>query len=79
MPIDTSLLEKATDEIRKTLTELIPLGRLGEFEKVAAGATGCLENPSERPATRTTNPPAFVSRLWESQGMVFALSCRRPV
>ena len=37
-PIDTPMFEEASDEMRKTLTALIPLGRLGKPEEVASAA-----------------------------------------
>lgn len=37
-PIDTPMFEEVTDEVRKALTALIPLGRLGLPEEVAAAA-----------------------------------------
>jgi NAD(P)-dependent dehydrogenase (short-subunit alcohol dehydrogenase family) len=35
-PIDTAMFDAATDEVREALTKLIPLGRLGRPEEVAA-------------------------------------------
>jgi len=37
-PIETPMFAKVTDEMRKTLTDLIPLRRLGRPEEVAAAA-----------------------------------------
>lgn len=37
-PIDTPMFDDVSDEVRKTLTALIPLGRLGKPEEVAAAA-----------------------------------------
>lgn len=37
-PTDTAMFDAATDEVRDTLTKLIPLGRLGRPEEVAAAA-----------------------------------------
>ena len=37
-PIDTPMFDTASDETRKQLTGLIPLGRLGRPEEVAAAA-----------------------------------------
>lgn len=37
-PIETPMFAEATDEVRKTLTALIPLRRLGKPEEVAAAA-----------------------------------------
>lgn len=37
-PIDTPMFEKVTDEVRQSLTSLIPLGRMGKPEEVAAAA-----------------------------------------
>ncbi len=37
-PIDTAMFDEATDEVRSALTALIPLGRLGRAEEVAAAA-----------------------------------------
>ncbi|ARP82332.1 oxidoreductase [Bordetella genomosp. 8] len=37
-PIDTAMFAAVSDEVRDTLTELIPLGRLGRAEEVAAAA-----------------------------------------
>ncbi|QWA11417.1 glucose 1-dehydrogenase [Sodalis ligni] len=37
-PIDTPMFDSASDELRKTMTGLIPLGRLGRPEEVAAAA-----------------------------------------
>ncbi len=37
-PIDTPMFDAVSDEVRKTLTELIPLRRLGRPEEVAAAA-----------------------------------------
>ncbi len=37
-PIDTPMFEKVTDDVRATLTGLIPLGRLGRPDEVAAAA-----------------------------------------
>jgi NAD(P)-dependent dehydrogenase (short-subunit alcohol dehydrogenase family) len=37
-PIDTPLFSKATDEVRDAQTGLVPLGRLGRAEEVAAAA-----------------------------------------
>ncbi|HEY0208616.1 glucose 1-dehydrogenase [Acerihabitans sp.] len=37
-PIDTPMFDQVTDEVRNSLTTLIPLGRLGKPEEVAAAA-----------------------------------------
>ncbi|WP_034916465.1 MULTISPECIES: SDR family oxidoreductase [Erwinia] len=37
-PIDTPMFDEVTDEMRKALTDMIPLGRLGKPEEVAAAA-----------------------------------------
>lgn len=37
-PTDTPMYSSASDEVRKTLTALIPLGRMGTVEEVAAAA-----------------------------------------
>ncbi len=37
-PIDTAMFAKASDELRGAVTTLIPLGRLGRPEEVAAAA-----------------------------------------
>ncbi len=37
-PIDTPMMAGATEEVRRTLTGMIPLGRLGRPEEVAAAA-----------------------------------------
>ncbi len=37
-PIDTPMMASATEEVRKTLSGLIPLGRMGRPEEVAAAA-----------------------------------------
>ena len=37
-PIDTAMFDAVTDEMRESLTKLIPLGRLGRPEEVAAAA-----------------------------------------
>ncbi|KQN49569.1 oxidoreductase [Serratia sp. Leaf50] len=37
-PIDTPMFDAVSDEVRKTLTDLIPLGRLGKVDEVAAAA-----------------------------------------
>ncbi|HEX7858174.1 MAG TPA: SDR family oxidoreductase [Sphingobium sp.] len=37
-PTDTAMFEAASDEVRDTLTKLIPLGRLGRADEVASAA-----------------------------------------
>lgn len=37
-PIDTAMMEGASDEVRKALVGMIPLGRMGKPEEVAAAA-----------------------------------------
>jgi NAD(P)-dependent dehydrogenase (short-subunit alcohol dehydrogenase family) len=37
-PVDTAMFDAVTDEVREALTKLIPLGRLGRPEEVAAAA-----------------------------------------
>lgn len=37
-PIDTAMFAAASDEVRETLTRLIPLGRLGQADEVASAA-----------------------------------------
>lgn len=37
-PIDTPMFDEASDEVRRSLTALIPLGRMGRPEEVAAAA-----------------------------------------
>jgi NAD(P)-dependent dehydrogenase (short-subunit alcohol dehydrogenase family) len=37
-PVDTAMFDAAPDEVREALTKLIPLGRLGRPEEVAAAA-----------------------------------------
>ncbi len=37
-PIDTPMFEGVSDEMRRSLTDLIPLKRLGQPEEVAAAA-----------------------------------------
>ena len=37
-PIDTAMFAAASDEVRETLTKLIPLGRMGRAEEVASAA-----------------------------------------
>jgi hypothetical protein len=37
-PVDTAMFDAVTDEVREALTKIIPLGRLGRPEEVAAAA-----------------------------------------
>ncbi len=37
-PIDTPMFDEASDEVRRSLTAMIPLGRMGKAEEVAAAA-----------------------------------------
>jgi NAD(P)-dependent dehydrogenase (short-subunit alcohol dehydrogenase family) len=37
-PTDTAMMAAASDEVRKTLTKLIPLGRMGRADEVASAA-----------------------------------------
>lgn len=37
-PVDTAMMAATTEEVRKSLTDLIPLGRMGRPEEIAAAA-----------------------------------------
>lgn len=45
-PTDTAMFDAASDEVRKTLTALIPLGRMGRADEVAAAALFLASNES---------------------------------
>lgn len=45
-PTDTAMFTAASDEVRKTLTQLIPLGRMGRADEVASAALFLASNES---------------------------------